>query len=60
MPHLSNCPHAEDGWCGDCVKELGEEVIRFQLLIHEVEDRLKLQQPKEALRAISVFRRETK
>lgn len=22
MPHLMNCPHSEDGWCLDCVKEL--------------------------------------
>lgn len=21
MPHLMNCPHMDDGWCLDCVKE---------------------------------------
>lgn len=30
MPHLMNCPHSEDGWCLDCVKEMHdsyEEII---------------------------------
>ena len=25
MPHLVNCPHSEDGWCLNCVKELWEQ-----------------------------------
>lgn len=25
MPHLMNCPHSEEGWCLDCVKELWDE-----------------------------------
>lgn len=25
MPHLENCHHRADGWCGDCVKQLGTE-----------------------------------
>lgn len=25
MPHLMNCPHADYGWCLDCVQNLWEE-----------------------------------
>ena len=29
MPHLENCSHTGSGWCGDCVKSLGEENLRL-------------------------------
>jgi len=25
VPHLMNCPHTDDGWCTECVAELGNE-----------------------------------
>ena len=25
VPHLMNCPHADSGWCAECVAELGNE-----------------------------------
>lgn len=31
MPHLMNCPHSEDGWCLDCVKELWDEGKTIEL-----------------------------
>lgn len=31
MPHLMNCPHSEDGWCLDCVKELWEDGTTIEL-----------------------------
>lgn len=27
MPHLMNCPHQGEGWCLNCVKEMGERLI---------------------------------
>jgi hypothetical protein len=36
MPHLENCSHRGDGWCGDCVKKLGEECISLQLQLHAI------------------------
>ena len=41
MPHLMNCPHSEDGWCLNCVKELWEEGTTVELnrqLVVSVED----------------------
>lgn len=29
MPHLENCGHRCDGWCAECVKELGETCQRY-------------------------------
>ena len=29
-PHLMNCPHREDGWCLDCVADLGNENWRLR------------------------------
>jgi hypothetical protein len=29
MPHLMNCPHAEEGWCLNCVKELHERSEKY-------------------------------
>lgn len=31
MPHLMNCPHTEEGWCADCVRQQGERVIDLEL-----------------------------
>lgn len=33
IPWLENCPHTGSGWCGECVKELGQEnwTLREQL-----------------------------
>ena len=25
VPHLIKCPHADDGWCANCVADLGNE-----------------------------------
>lgn len=25
VPHLMNCPHNDDGWCLDCVADLGNQ-----------------------------------
>jgi hypothetical protein len=30
MPHLMNCPHSEDGWCLDCVREQWEELDKLK------------------------------
>lgn len=27
MPYYENCPHSAEGWCLDCVSELGNEFI---------------------------------
>jgi D-aminopeptidase len=29
MPHLMNCPHAEEGWCLDCVGKLYAEAKSY-------------------------------
>ncbi len=36
MPHLMNCPHSPDGWCLDCVKEMGEQLIDLRHAILSV------------------------
>lgn len=33
MPHLENCIHKDDGWCLDCIKELGKENLKFSQAI---------------------------
>lgn len=35
IPHLMNCPHQEDGWCLDCVADLGNENMRLKQLLAE-------------------------
>lgn len=30
VPHLMNCPHSADGWCLDCVVDLGNENWRLR------------------------------
>jgi hypothetical protein len=30
VPHLMNCPHSAEGWCLDCVVELGNENWRLR------------------------------
>ena len=30
IPWLANCEHTGDGWCPDCVRELGEDALRFR------------------------------
>lgn len=36
MPHLQNCDHKEDGWCSECVKEMGEQLIDLRHAILSV------------------------
>jgi regulator of RNase E activity RraB len=33
MPHLMNCSHIDDGWCVECVKSIGEELITHAEII---------------------------
>lgn len=37
MPHLENCGHKCDGWCAECVKELGETCLRYEETISRLE-----------------------
>jgi hypothetical protein len=36
MPHLQNCDHKDDGWCGECVREMGEQIIDLREAIFSV------------------------
>jgi len=35
MPHLMNCGHSEEGWCLDCVKDMGDKLTEVDLIVHE-------------------------
>lgn len=37
VPHLMNCPHSDDGWCLDCVAELGNENWRLREALGEID-----------------------
>lgn len=33
MPHLMNCGHSAEGWCLDCVAEMGNDNLKFKELL---------------------------
>lgn len=37
MPHLMNCRHSEEGWCLNCVKEIGEENIELRQQLESIQ-----------------------
>jgi len=37
MPHLENCQHTGDGWCFECVGNMGRELIAARATIAELE-----------------------
>ncbi len=37
VPHLMNCPHADDGWCAECVADLGNENWRLREALAQVD-----------------------
>jgi hypothetical protein len=52
MPHLMNCPHREDGWCAECVREAGnsnlvllQEVRRLSAALHQLDHVLNNPEP---------------
>jgi len=36
IPYLMNCSHSPDGWCLDCVKELGENNAALEDVFREL------------------------
>ena len=38
VPHLMNCSHSADGWCLDCVVELGNENWRLRDVARDAAD----------------------
>lgn len=38
VPHLMNCPHTNDGWCAQCVAELGNENLRLRAALDKCRD----------------------
>lgn len=37
MPHLMNCPHADEGWCLECVRKLYETAARLRDQMLQIE-----------------------
>jgi hypothetical protein len=35
VPYLMNCPHSDDSWCLECVKDLGEKSERDTALLRQ-------------------------
>ena len=38
VPYLMNCPHSDDSWCLECVKNLGEKSERDTALLRQALD----------------------
>jgi hypothetical protein len=41
IPYLMNCPHSDDSWCLECVKELGEKSERDTALLRQALEALR-------------------
>ena len=37
IPHLMNCPHMDDGWCLDCVRQMYDENEAARALVEWLE-----------------------